>query len=350
MVGVKVGVKVAEVSLAYDMRAPEFGAPASSLYPAAVAQCAWADQRGFTGVTLSEHHVSTDGYLPSPIVMGAAIAGVTDHLLIRLSVVLLPLYDPLRAAEDLAVLDLVSEGRLRLTVAAGYRPVEYAQFGRDIRRRPSLMEEAIDVLKQAWTGEPFEFRGETVQILPRPYQRPRPDIILGGASPATARRAARLCDGYQPLGERLYELYLDELDALGKPHPPPRRSGEGSPLFVHVSDDPDRDWQLIAPHAVHETTSYAEWAAGARGSVYESTPNADELRASGRYQVLTPDEAVALAERTGVLTLKPLMGGLDPDLGWASLELVADQVMPKLEPDPTGQVDAQHTDTKESTQ
>lgn len=345
------GIPMAEVSLSYDMRAPDFGTPASTLYPAAVAQCAWADQHGFTGVTLSEHHASTDGYLPSPIVLGAAIAAATDHLLIRLSVVLLPLHHPLRVAEDLAVLDLVSRGRLRLTVAGGYRPVEYAQFGVDIRRRPSLMEEAIEVLKQAWTGEPFEFRGETVQVLPRPYQRPRPDIMLGGASPATARRAARMCDGYQPLAERLYELYLEELDALGKPHPPPRRSAEGTPLFVHVSDDPDRDWRLIAPHAMHETTSYAEWAAGARGSVYESAVNPDELRSSGRYQVLTPDEAVGLAERTGVLTLKPLMGGLDPDLGWASMELVADQVMPKLQQASTGDVATQrHPDDEEPAQ
>jgi alkanesulfonate monooxygenase SsuD/methylene tetrahydromethanopterin reductase-like flavin-dependent oxidoreductase (luciferase family) len=192
------------------------------------------------------------------------------------------------------------------------------------------MEEAIETLKHAWTGEPFEFRGTTVQVLPRPCQRPRPEITLGGASPATARRAARMCDDYQPLGDRLYELYLDELDALGKPHPPPRRSGDGSPLFVHVADDPDHDWARIAPHAVHETTSYAEWAAGARGSVYEATTDPDELRASGRYQVLTPDEAVGLAERTGVLTLKPLMGGMDPDLGWECLELVADRVVPAL--------------------
>src|SRR5438445_9761023 len=108
------------LTLAFDMRAPEFGAPPVELYRAAVEQCAWADKLGFTCAVVMEHHATTDGYLPSPIVMGAAIAGATEQLLIRLSLVLLPLYHPLKAAEDLAVLDLVSGGRLRLTVGLGY--------------------------------------------------------------------------------------------------------------------------------------------------------------------------------------------------------------------------------------
>jgi alkanesulfonate monooxygenase SsuD/methylene tetrahydromethanopterin reductase-like flavin-dependent oxidoreductase (luciferase family) len=286
-------------------------------------------------VVLSEHHGSPDGYLPSPIVLGAAIGGATTSLLIRLSVVLLPLYEPVRLAEDLAVLDLACGGRMRLAVAAGYRPEEYAAFGLDIRRRPSLMERGIDVLKKAWTGAPFELDGRSICVTPRPAQRPRPAIVLGGASPATARRAARIADDYQPLAARLDELYLDALAELGKTPPPDRRPvADGGPVFVHVSEDPDRDWATIAPHALHESNAYAAWAGGTRGSVFAAATDADELRTSGRYLVLTPDEAVELARRRGALTLKPLMGGMDPDLGWAGLELVASSVMPRLvEPD-----------------
>lgn len=323
------------VELAYDMRAPEFAPAPAQLYRAAIEQCRWADSHGFGGVTLSEHHGSEDGYLPSPIVLAAAIGGATEHMLLRLSVVLLPLYHPIRLAEDLAVLDLACGGRLRLTVASGYRPEEYALFGLDIRRRPSLMETGIEVLKQAWTGEEFEFEGRRVRVTPRPAQRPRPTITLGGASPATARRAARVADGYQPLADRLYELYLGALDELGKPHPvEPRRGGDGGPQFVHVSNDPDRAWALIAPHALHESNAYAKWASGARGSVYVATDDADALRASGRYLVLTPDEAVELATTRGSLTLKPLMGGLHPDIGWETLELVATDVIPRLQQTP----------------
>jgi alkanesulfonate monooxygenase SsuD/methylene tetrahydromethanopterin reductase-like flavin-dependent oxidoreductase (luciferase family) len=322
-----------DISLTYDMRAPEFGAAPVDLYQAAVAQSAWADTAGFASVTLTEHHASTDGYLPSPIVLGAAIAAVTERLLIRLSVVLLPLYHPLRAAEDLAVLDLISNGRLRLTVAAGYRPIEYEQLGLNIRQRPSLMESGIETLKAAWTGEPFEYDGQTVQVLPRPAQEPRPSISLGGASPATARRAARMCDGYQPIGDRLYEIYLEELDKLGRPHPEVDRiPGDGGPLFVHVARDPDNAWEQIAPHALHESNSYAEWAAGARGGVYSLADDPDELRSSGQYLVLTPEQACELAVERGALNLKPLMGGMDPDLGWESLRLVADEVLPVVNP------------------
>jgi alkanesulfonate monooxygenase SsuD/methylene tetrahydromethanopterin reductase-like flavin-dependent oxidoreductase (luciferase family) len=323
---------VTELGLVYDMRAPAFGAPAVDLYRAAIEQCAWADRLGFGRVTLPEHHASEDGYLPSPVVMGAAVAAVTERLLIHLSVMLLPLYHPLRAAEDLAVLDLVSGGRLRLTVAGGYREEEYVQYGLDIRKRPSLMERAVATLKDAWTGEPFEFDGRTVVVTPRPAQRPRPDIFLGGASPATARRAARIAEGYEPLGARLYQIYEEELAALG--NPPPKSTpppSEPSPLFLHVSDDPDRDWALIAPHAVYEANAYGQWVRGMRGAVYAEATDPDELRRSGMYRVVTPDECVELAQRTGRLTFKPLMGGLDPKIGWEGLQRFADDVLPRLQ-------------------
>lgn len=275
----------------------------------------------------------------SPIVLGSAVAAVTERMLIRMSVVLLPLYHPIRLAEDLAVLDLVSQGRLRLTVGAGYRAEEYEQFGLGIRRRPSLMEEGIEVLKQAWTGEPFEWRGRTVRVLPRPAQRPRPAIALGGSSPASARRAARIADDYQPVSPRLYDVYLEALAALGKPLPEqPARSGGrgvagGGGLFFHVAEDPDAAWARIAPHAMHETNDYAEWAKGLRGSPYKSFDDPDELRATGMYEIVTPDDAVELIRARGNVSFKPLMGGMDPELGWESLSLFESKVLPCLRED-----------------
>jgi alkanesulfonate monooxygenase SsuD/methylene tetrahydromethanopterin reductase-like flavin-dependent oxidoreductase (luciferase family) len=315
------------LTLLYDMRAPDSGAPADALYQAAVAQCAWADPLGFTSVTLTEHHATTDGYLPSPMILGAAIAGSTQNLLIRLSLVLLPLYHPLRAAEDLAVLDLISGGRLRLTVGLGYRPEEYEQLGVVMGQRPSLMEEAVATLKSAWTGEPFEYRGRTVRVLPRPAQRPRPLIAMGGSSPASARRAAAIADDYQPLSPKLYDLYLDELTALGKPAPAPAPAGSGSYLFV--SEDPDRDWARIAPHAMHDNNEYAAWIGGRRGA-FSASPGPDELRRTGPYRVVTPEECLTIAAAEDTLAFKPLVGGLDPDIGWEGLHLFADKVLPHL--------------------
>jgi hypothetical protein len=103
-------------------------------------------------------------------------------------------------------------------------------------------------------------------------------------------------------------------------------------MFVHVSDDPDRAWASIAPHALHESNSYARWlnAAGNSGP-YAEADDADALRASGNYVVMTPDECVEFANSRGALTLHPLMGGLDPDLAEESLSLVESAVLPRVD-------------------
>src|SRR5271156_1837791 len=111
------------------MRAPSIGAPVEELYKAALAQCAWADDIGFRAAYVGEHHGADDGYCPSPIVLGAAIAAVTSRLHIRLSALLPVLLHPLHLAEDLAVLDIISGGRLELTLGLGYRAEEFAMFG-----------------------------------------------------------------------------------------------------------------------------------------------------------------------------------------------------------------------------
>ncbi len=317
------------LTLAYDMRAPGFGAKPIDLYRAALDQCEWADKLGFQSVAFMEHHATTDGYLPSPIVMAAAAAGRTRNILIRVSVMLLPLYHPLRAAEDLAVLDLVSEGRLRLTVGAGYRDEEFAQFGLSLKKRPSLMERGIETLKKAWTGEAFDFEGQRVRILPRPAQNPRPAIAMGGSSKAAAERAARIADDYQPVTPEIYEDYRKALAALGKPVPEPAKM-RGSYMFLHVSKNPDADWKKIAPHAMHESNDYARWLRNAPNAVYHEVSDPEQLRASGSYKIVTPEECVAMAKREGILSFKPLMGGLDPEIGWAGLRLFEKEVLPKL--------------------
>jgi alkanesulfonate monooxygenase SsuD/methylene tetrahydromethanopterin reductase-like flavin-dependent oxidoreductase (luciferase family) len=317
-------------SLLFDMRAPEFGAAPAELYRAAIEMSAWADKRGFQDVNLLEHHASNDGYLPSPLVLGAGIAAVTENLRIRTNVALLPLYHPLRFAEDAAVLDLISRGRTLFTVGAGYRVEEYEQFGLDIRKRPSMMEEALQAVKRAWTGEPFEFRGKTVRILPRPAQNPPPPIYLGGSAPATAVRAARFADGYEPLVPDLYDLYVTECEKLGKTAAPQADNRARMVLFFHVAEDPEKAWATIGKHAMYEMNDYGRWAATNSASPYSEISNPDHLRAPGMYEVLTPEDAVqAIAERGGAM-FKPLMGGMPPALGWESLELFESKVLPRL--------------------
>jgi len=317
--------------LRLDMRSPDFGTPSERLYPVALEMAEWADQHGFDEIMLSEHHGADDAYLPSPLVHAAALAARTQRMRLRISALVLPLHDPLRVAEDVAVLDNLSRGRIELVIAAGFLPSEFAMFDRPLSRRGRLVEEGVAVLKQAWTGEPFEYEGRTVRVTPRPVQRPHPPILLGGSSEAAARRAARIASGFVPAVPELFPLYVEACREAGTTPCSDRMTG---PPFVHVSRDPEADWAKIAPHALHETNSYGRWYAetGTFGP-YLPITDADALRASGTYQVLTPEECVELLRTLGPdgwLFVHPLLGGMDPELGWQSMRLLVSEVLPKL--------------------
>src|SRR3954452_19063838 len=119
----------------FDLRAPDTGAPRAELYAAALDMAAWAETRGCLSAVLCEHHTSEDGYLPSPMILASAMAARTTTLPITIAVVLLPLYDPIRLAEEMAVLDVLSRGRTMVVAALGYRPSEYEMFGVEFARR-----------------------------------------------------------------------------------------------------------------------------------------------------------------------------------------------------------------------
>jgi alkanesulfonate monooxygenase SsuD/methylene tetrahydromethanopterin reductase-like flavin-dependent oxidoreductase (luciferase family) len=319
----------------FDMRAPGLDPKASQqLYSAALEMAEWADARGFDMLTLSEHHASPDGYLPSPLVLGGAMAARTKKIALWISALLLPLHDPIRLAEDLAVLDLISGGRVSLVTGLGYRPIEYALLGREWTRRGRLLDENLDVMIKAWTGEPFEYRGETVQVTPRPLQQPHPPIMIGGGGMAAAKRAARLGFSMFPSTDdpELYRAYKDECQRLGTtPGFVGRPSGPGT-LFV--ADDPDRLWGHIGSHLLHDAVTYRSWQPdGQHSHVTADATSIDELRREGVYQVLTPDECVAVAAEIGpfgAMTHHPLCGATPPEYGWESLELYVDQVLPRI--------------------
>ena len=319
-------------SLRYDLRCPPFGVASSAeLAATALEQCEWADGLGFATVVLCEHHGSPDGYLPSPLVMAGAVAARTRNLRITIAALIAPLHDPIRIAEDLAVVDVISNGRLIPVLSGGYVASEFETFGRKLSDRAAYMEEIVPLLEKAWTGEPFEYRGRTVRVTPRPVQQPRPPIFMGGSSKAAARRAARLADHFVPTVPEYFEVYREERRKLGKPDPGPSPQGM---QFVHVSEDPDAAWERIAPHAMHETNAYGKWIEEAgTDAPYERVDDPDALRASGQYEVLTPDELLerlrAMGPAAGV-TLHPLMGGMDPDLSWESLRLIESKVLPAL--------------------
>ncbi|MET0728499.1 MAG: LLM class flavin-dependent oxidoreductase [Acidimicrobiales bacterium] len=309
--------------LRFDLRNPAFaGVDMTDRYEAALEMIEWADQRGALAVSLSEHHGSEDGYLPSPLVMAAAVAARTRNLAIGINALIAPFHDPLRLAEDVAVVDRLSRGRLNMTIAGGYAQHEFDMFGVALSERPARLRETVATLRAAWTGEPFEFRGRTVRVLPTPAQPGGPKIVLGGSSEAAARRAARIADGFVPSEMDSWEFYRDECLKLGKPDPGPARGSQAD--VVVLAEDPEAAWPVLGPYFMHESNAYGAWKPTAGRDGYRRVDDLEELRAGDQYRILTPDQYTAELQAEGdlaVAKLHPMVGGIPPELAWQHLRL-----------------------------
>jgi alkanesulfonate monooxygenase SsuD/methylene tetrahydromethanopterin reductase-like flavin-dependent oxidoreductase (luciferase family) len=321
------------LALRFDLRNPSFaGVSGTDRVQAAVDMAAWADERGGVSVSLSEHHGSEDGYLPSPLIVAAAMAARTRHVRISLAALIAPFYEPLRLAEDLAVLDDLSSGRIDVILANGYRAEEFEMLGVPISERAKRTEEAIETLRKAWTGKPFEYRGRTVQVTPAPARTGGPAIVLGGSSNAAARRAARLADGFVPSNAECWTAYRDEMQKLGKGDPGPGMM-TGQLVSTVLAEDVDLGWDTFAPYFLHDMNTYGDWleTSGTKGPYWTTT--LDQLRDTGAYRVVTPatlvDELRAMGD-FAVTVLHPMVGGIPPKLAWESLRLFDQEVLPAL--------------------
>lgn len=319
------------IGIRFDLRRPPFGSAShADLYTACLEMCAWADGLNLDIVVLSEHHGVEDGFMSSPVTLAAAIAGRTKNIRINIAAALIPLHDPVRLAEQIATVDLVSGGRLSLVAGLGYRPEEFTMADVDRSKRGRILEEYVTVMQQAWTGEPFEWRGRTIRATPKPSAPPM--VLVGGSTVLAARRAARLRSGFFPaVGDpALAEVYQQECAKLGFD------GGfvmlPGGPGFVHVSADPEGDWQRIGPHALWDAQTYDAWQTPDQASseVHVSARSIDDVRASGVYEIVTPDGCVELAQKHGRVILHPLMGGLSPELAWEGLRRFEREVLPRL--------------------
>ncbi len=318
------------VGIRFDLRVPSFAKTThAEMYKACLDQAEWADKLGLDILVLSEHHGVDDGFMSSPVTLAAAVAGRTKTIQINIAAILVPLHDPVRLAEQLATAALVSGGRVGFVAGLGYRHEEFEMAGVDRKRRGTLMEEAIEVMRKAWTGEPFEWRGRTVRVTPAPPSPPM--ILIGGSTEKAAKRAAKLRAGFFPAigDQRLADIYTEECARVG--FHGGFVSMPNGPGFVHVSENPERDWQRIAPHVLYDAQTYASWqTTDQRSQMHVEGNTLDDVKKSGAYTVLTPDDTVKLAEETGRIILHPLMGGMEPALGWESLKLFEEKVLPRI--------------------
>ena len=164
-----------------------------------VVEAQQAEKYGFDSFFVTEHHQEPSGYLPSPLPLLAALAARTSTIRLGTGIAVLPLYHPVRMAEDCAVIDIISKGRLILGVGMGYQDVDFAAYGLRVSERVSLFEEGVEIIKRAWTEEKLYFVGKrytltNISVTPKPVQQPRPPIWVAAVGDEAMKRAGRVGD------------------------------------------------------------------------------------------------------------------------------------------------------------
>jgi alkanesulfonate monooxygenase SsuD/methylene tetrahydromethanopterin reductase-like flavin-dependent oxidoreductase (luciferase family) len=320
------------IVLRFDMRcAPQCPNTPAERYRCALEMSQWADRNAVDVVGLSEHHNTTDGFLSAPLQMAGMIAALTSRVRISVSALLVPLHDPLRLAEDIALLDLVSAGRFSATCGLGYRESEYRCFGVNWERRGQIFDEKLDVLLHALKGGPIINHGHSIQINPAPVSPVYTLLMVGGNSFAAARRAARhglyFCPAIDdPELEDAYQAACRDYGFKYGFTIPPR-----APATTFISEDPTECWRNIGEYLIYDAMAYGAWRHPNRRAYAESFAcNIEELKAEGKYRILTPGQALQTIRETGSLHLAPLTGGVPFDIGWDSLRLFEQKVQPHL--------------------
>ncbi|NQX87348.1 MAG: LLM class flavin-dependent oxidoreductase [Halioglobus sp.] len=320
------------IVLRFDMRTSEHcpEGPADR-YRATLDMAAWADVNTVDVVGLSEHHDTPDGFLSAPLQLAGMMIARTQQIRVSVSALLVPLHDPLRLAEDIALLDIAAEGRFSTTCGLGYRKAEYEAFGVDWEQRGKVFDEKLDILVPALKGEPFEYHGRNLTLNPKPTSPVQALVTIGGNSKRAARRAARLGLLFCPAIDdpELEATYLTACKAHGMDYGfviNPR-----GPATTFLSEDPDSCWKEIGDYLLYDALSYGAWHHPNRRAYAESfARNLEELKAEGKYRILTPEQAIEEIHMKQSLHLAPLTGGVPCDVGWKSLRLFEDKVQPHL--------------------
>ena len=321
----------------HDFRCPP-GSPYTlqDVYRQTIEQVALLDRLGLDLAWFSEHHFVDDGYLPNFVPVAGAVAAVTERIRISTDIALAPFAHPLRLAEDVAVLDQLSSGRMELGLGLGYAPHEFRGFRIPIANRVSLTEECVEILRLAWRAEPFSYAGkryhfDDVTVTPAPVQPGGPPLWLATTSPRSVARAVRFDTNVLPQGVRSVVLdgWRDQAQAAGL-HPEGRRVGiiRG----VLVTDDPDRDWPAVREAERYRMRVYGRFAEeaglGGQGMFQQ------EGRISQR--IIVGDVATVAAELTDYIVDHGFTDvvtwgsapGLPPDHLTPSMERFARDVVP----------------------
>jgi hypothetical protein len=337
-----------DLGLMFSFRNPAaWRRPFTETYRNELALIEEAERLGYDTIWLTEHHFADDGYSPSIIPIAAAVAARTERVRIGFNLLLLPLHDAVRMAEDIATLDVLSGGRIDVGLGQGYARHEFEGFGVDRADRLGLFREGLDVLKGLWTSDTFSYSGKhynikQARLSPKPVQQPMPPLWIGATSEPGVRRAG--LRGTNLLGltnPKLQQVYEQARVEAGLPIETARAL---QLHWAHIGETDDDAWNEAAPHFHHLLSVYAQWIIEAEdpGNTVRNAviPPVEELR-NTRPVLFKPafGDPATVAEslnrsigavRTTHLALG-MLPGMDPQVARASMERFTRSVAPLLD-------------------
>jgi len=309
-------------------------------YREALEEVTRAEELGFDSVWMEEHHSVTNHYWPSPIPVLAGFATRTSRLVLGTDIIVAAFHHPVRLAEDVAMLDAISNGRFVLGIAIGYKPDEFALYGVDLEKRGARFEEQLAIMQGLWTQEQIEFKGTyyTLQgrLEPKPVQQPHPPVWIGGWGDITLRRAATLADNWIPGPTADLKRLLAGRKQFGE-----RRTAAGRPApaewpltrDVIIAESDKRARELAEEHIM--VAYRREYAGGWRHPFIDSSIATDLDRLmEDRFIIGGPEQCIAkirrFVEQYGMthLICRMFFPGMPHAHIMRGIELIAREVMP----------------------
>ena len=310
-------------------------------YKEALEEVTRAEELGFASAWMEEHHSVKNHYWPSPLTVLGGFATRTSTMQLGTDILVAPFYHPVRLAEDVALLDIMSNGRMVLGIAIGYKPDEFALYGAELEKRGARFEEQLAIMTRLWKGERVEWKSDhyTVQgsLEPLPVTKPHPPVWIGGWGEITLRRAATLADNWIP-GPTADLARL--VDGKAKFLANRKAAGRTAPITewpltrdVIIAETDARARELAEEHIM--VAYRKEYAGGWRHPFIDASiaTDLDRLMAD-RFIIGGPDQCIAqigrFVEEYGMthLICRTFFPGMPHAHIMRELDLIAKEVMP----------------------
>ena len=329
----------------HDFRNPKrWFIPSPDFYSAMIDQVVTMEHLGYDHVWLTEHHFTDDAYNPVPLTMASALAVRTSRIRIGTFVMLMPFIHPARAAEEIILADILSQGRFDIGVGMGYTHEEFDAFCMKRGERGARFEEGVTLMRKLLSEEKVTFDGRFTQVnnmtlMPRPVQHPHPPLWIGARGPKGIKRAAELgANLMATLGPDPAPLYLETLQALGRD---PKQFKVAQLRMVYVANSDDQAWDEAQHHLWHVFDYYREVLATSNDVEGDAAPwpisRAEDLRNSPMAADLLIGSPATVASKLDTFCknykctdfiMSTHFAGLDPKKSTRSLELFAKEIMP----------------------